>query len=333
LEIESQATKSRHGKRKAARLGPGLTIERNQPSSSPNFKRLHYTLHPVSFTEILAMEPFSVSKLDTAPDELPPGAPVHFGNDTRELQERLVSLLTLSGFPEPLEKGSEAEARRWSQMYPNILIREELQSTELIQDLDRVEILFEKLSHTVGDVLSINEIRNNLSVSFITARKWIEALERVYGVFRIYPLETTGLKGVKKEAKLYFWDWTRPSTESARYENLMAVHLRRFCDWHNEQDPFGPRYGLTYFRNVHRHEVHFVLTKDGAPWLAIECAIEDQWIDPSLKYFCERVGVRRGFQVSLRGSKNQSFGRFGDAVPGGVPIQQIPARLFLKAIP
>ncbi|MBL7714455.1 MAG: ATP-binding protein [Bdellovibrionales bacterium] len=333
LVVESHQSKARHAKRKSARLTPGLTVERNQPGQAPNFQRLHYSLHPLSLTEVLAMDPLPLSRLDTDPSELPPGAPIHFGTDTRALQEALVNLMTFSGFPEPFEKASEGDAKRWSQLYPSQLIREELQSSEMIQDLDRVEILFDRLSHSVGDVLSINEFRSQLQVSFITARKWIEALERVYGVFRLYPLDSPTLKSVKKEAKLYFWDWTRPSTEAARFENLMAVHLRRFCDWQNEQEPFGARFELRYFRNVHRHEVHFVVVRDGAPWIAVETTLEDQWIDPSLKYFCERVPVKRGFQVSLRGGRNQSFGRFGDAVPGGVPIQQVPGRLFLKAIP
>jgi predicted AAA+ superfamily ATPase len=72
-----------------------------------------------------------------------------------------------------------------------------------------MELLFDQLPNTVGSVLSINSLREDLEVSFNTTKKWIEIFEKLYGIFRVYPFGPSKIKAVKKEAKLYFWDWSQ----------------------------------------------------------------------------------------------------------------------------
>jgi uncharacterized protein len=108
---------------------------------------------------------------------------------------------------------------------------------------------------------------------------------------------------VKKEQKVYFWDWSRAESEAARFENLIALHLLRLVHW--ARDVEGEKLELRYFRTRLGHEVDFVLLRGGRPWIAIEVKLSDQDLDPGLRYLLQRVNVPHAFQVSLRGRERQ----------------------------
>src|SRR5438445_9206127 len=158
--------------------------------------------------------------------------------------ENLEALMQLGGFPEPLLSGSDRAASRWRRGYGSRLVREEVRDLESIRDLDRLELLFDRLPATVGSVLSINALREDLEVAFETVRGWLSAFERLYAVYRVPPFGAPRIKAVKKEQKLYFWDWTRVEAEAARFENLVLSHLLRLV--HHLEDNAGEKVELRY---------------------------------------------------------------------------------------
>ncbi len=66
---------------------------------------------------------------------------------------------------------------------------------------------------------------------------------------------------VKKEQKLYLWDWSQVEDPGARFENFVGSHLLKYC--HFEQDVNGFKMELRYLRDVERRELDFVVLKDG----------------------------------------------------------------------
>jgi predicted AAA+ superfamily ATPase len=48
----------------------------------------------------------------------------------------------------------------------------------------------------------------DLKVTNKTISNWIDIFERVYICYRIYPYNKSSLKSLKKEPKLYLWDYT-----------------------------------------------------------------------------------------------------------------------------
>jgi predicted AAA+ superfamily ATPase len=68
----------------------------------------------------------------------------------------LRSLLRLGGFPKPFLFGSDVHARRWRLAYGTTLIREDIGTLENLRDLDRMELLYERLPVCVDSRLSIN---------------------------------------------------------------------------------------------------------------------------------------------------------------------------------
>lgn len=178
----------------------------------------------------------------------------------------------------------------------------------------------------MGSVLSINSLREDLEVSFTTVRKWIEIFERLYGVFRVYPFGSHKIKAVKKEAKLYFWDWGVVGSESARFENLVAVHLLRWIHW--MQDVLGQKYELRYFRTTLGHEVDFIILKNGKPFAAIEVKMDDRPLDSGLKYLLDRVEIPYAFQMSFNGKLDS----YGPQLKHG-KIRFVPASRLLTLLP
>jgi predicted AAA+ superfamily ATPase len=154
-------------------------------------------------------------------------------------------------------------SRNWRASYGSRLIREDIRDLESVSDIDKMELLYEHLPVTVGSVLSINSLREDLEVNHQTVKRWIDIFEKNYICFRIPPFGAPKLKAVKKEQKLYFWDWGMVSDEAKRFENLVALHLLRMCHW--ALGVFGDKLELRYFRDVVGHEVDFIILKNKQP--------------------------------------------------------------------
>lgn len=252
---------------------------------------LHH-LHPITLSELLKVDvPSSLEEW------------VHLEEKTpKEAQGQLQDLLLYGGFPEPLLSASERESSRWRLAYHSRLIRDEVRTLEQVQNLDKMELLLDRLPDTVGSVLSINSLREDLEVAFETVRHWIQIFENLYAVFRLSPFGPSKIKAVKKEQKLYFWDWGKVEKKSARLENLVALHLLRFVHW--REDVEGEKWELRYFRDVVGHEIDFVLLRKNKPWCCIEVKEQEQSLDKNLKYFLERVHCPYAFQIHLEGNKD-----------------------------
>lgn len=134
------------------------------------------------------------------------------------------------------------------------------------------------------------------------------------------------IKALKKEAKIYFWDWARVESEGARYENCIAVHLLRYVHW--LRDIEGEQVEMRYFRNKLKHEVDFVLLKDKKPWIAVEAKLSEDHLHSGLKYFVERVDIPFAYQVVLNPKQERLL-----YDEGGKKIRCVSAARFLTALP
>ncbi|MBX3126828.1 MAG: AAA family ATPase [Polyangiaceae bacterium] len=238
----------------------------------------------------------------------------------------LEALLALGGFPEPFLGGSERDAARWRLAYAARLVREDVRDLERTRELERIELLYDRLGSVAGSVLSINSLREDLEVAFETVRSWIGILERLDAVFRIAPYGPPRVKAVKKEQKLYFWDWCRAESPGARFENLIASHLLRLVHW--AADVEGERLELRYFRTRMGHEVDFLLLRRGEPWIAVEAKLSEQPLDSGLRYLLERVAVPFAFQVHLHAGRERQLANVGSS-----RLRMISAARLLASLP
>lgn len=214
----------------------------------------------------------------------------------------LRDLLELGGFPEPWLSGSRREARRWSREYGALLVREEAATLERIQDLGQLELMMLSLPERVASPLSVNALREDLQISHKTANTWLDALERLYAIFRLLPFGSPRLRAVKKQSKHYHFDWTLAPEDGARFENLTACHLLKWV--HHQQDTEGLDLELRYFRDKDGREVDFVVERRGAPSLLVECKWSDTNPDRSLKYLKAKFPAADAWQISATGVKD-----------------------------
>lgn len=193
------------------------------------------------------------------------------------------------------------------------------------EDLDKVGTLYERLPDLVGSPLSINALREDVEVAFETVRSWIAALERIYVCFRIPPYGPPKVRAVKKEQKLYLWDWARVPQPGARLENLVAVHLLRYCQF--AEDVLGENLELRYFRTPAGAEVDFVVLRNGKPWWAIEVKSRLESPSAPLSYFVQRSPGVHAFQ--LHGTGDDDVVRIG---AGTVSVRCMPVEKFLGGL-
>lgn len=275
-----------------------------------------HRLHPFTLSEVLGVKIPEFNKIP----EL--GVEINFKTAKNVLNE----LMQFGGFPEPFCLSSTTEASRWRLAYGTRVVREDIRDLEKIVDLDKMELLYEHLPHTVGSILSINSLREDLEVNFRTVQNWINIFERNYVCFRILPFGAKRIKAVKKEGKLYFWDWGFVEKRSAKFENLIAMHLLRLCHWIT--DVYGEKTELRYFRDIRGHEVDFIVLKNGFPWIAVETKESEQDFDNNLKYLLERVKIPYAFQVALDGDTFKRLQNINNSI-----IHILPAYIFLNNLP
>lgn len=274
---------------------------------------LPHRLHPVTYSELCGL-PFGEIADIPLLGRAPPA------------RRDLGDLLRRGGFPEPLLASSDRAAARWRLAYGARLVQEEVASLEHVRELERIELLFDRLGDVAGGLLSINSLREDLEVAFETVRGWIAILERLDAVFRLPPWGSPRIKAVKKEQKLYFWDWPRCSSDGARFENMLALHLLRTVHW--AADVEGEKLQLRYFRHRAGHEVDFVILRGRRPWLAVEAKLTEFDLAPGLRYFVERFQPEVAFQVVLDPSGER---RLHDI--GSTRVEVVSAARFLANLP
>ncbi len=210
-------------------------------------------------------------------------------------------LLQFGGYPEPFTTGSERMLKLWHKERLYRIVNDDIRDLENLRDLSGVEILMESLVDRVGSPLSINALAEDLSVTHSTLEHWVKILEQVYYCYRISPYGAPKIRAVKKEKKLYLWDWSQLEDRGAKFENFVASHLLKYC--HFLEDTEGESMELRYLRDKDRREVDFVVLKNKKPIFAVECKTGEKDVSKNILYFKERTQIPIFYQVHL-GSKD-----------------------------
>lgn len=239
-----------------------------------------YRLHPLSIAEIEGGVLESIT----------PFKDLEFKNSRSSSFE---ALFKYGGFPEVFVKQDERILRLWHNERVDRLIKDDIRDVELIRDLSSLQVLVRLLPTKVGSLFSLNALREDLLAAHKSVALWVEILERFYYHFRIYPLHSTLIKSLRKEPKLYLWDWSEIQEPSIRFENMVAGHLLKFC--HFLEDVHGFKAQLNYLRDREQREVDFVVSIAGKPWFCVEVKYSGREVPASLKYFSSKLKIPQTF--------------------------------------
>ncbi|MBN1960487.1 MAG: ATP-binding protein [Deltaproteobacteria bacterium] len=204
-------------------------------------------------------------------------------------------LSRFSGFPEPFLLQDETEHRIWQRDRLSRVIRQDLRDLERVRETSLIEHLVDLLPEKVGSPLSVANLKQDLEVDHKTVERWLQILENMYICFRIAPYGVPRIRAVKKEKKLYLWDWSAIKDPAARFENLVASQLLKYC--HYTEDTEGYKMELRFLRDTNKREIDFVVLRDSQVEFAVECKTGERPISQATHYFSERLNIPRIFQV------------------------------------
>ncbi|HHH54186.1 MAG TPA: ATP-binding protein [Bacteroidetes bacterium] len=123
-----------------------------------------------------------------------------------ELKQLLNDLLTTGSYPKLFniqsrkEKISHLLELSSSYLYRDILKLVNIKHSKKIYDLLKL------LSYQIGNLVSINELAQNLKISNETVEKYIDLLEKSFVIFRLSGFSRNLRKEIKKQDKIYFYD-------------------------------------------------------------------------------------------------------------------------------
>lgn len=265
----------------------------------------HFRLHPFSLGELLGKTP-------PTPEAQIRGI---FAKDLtlpRHSKQLFSDLMRFGPFPEPLLSQSERKARLWRRNRLERIIREDLRDMTRTLELSQIEMLAALLPDRVGSLVGFGSLREDLEVSYNTVRRWIDWLKELYYIFEIKPYSRSISRAIRKEGKVYLWDFSQVTNEAARFENLIACALLKSC--HYWSDSGEGDFDLRFLRNKEKYEIDFLITRDGLPWLPVEVKLSEEKVSPNWGKFMHALGAKRGIQVTAKANIRQLHQRDDYAV-------------------
>ncbi len=197
---------------------------------------------------------------------------------SREEKDSFAHLLRYGAFPEPLLNENDIFAKKWHRDYVERIVKEDLRDLSTISHLEKVMELTLMLPDKVGAPLSINSLREDLEMNFSSVKNYINYLQLSYILFLIPPYSRKNSRLVRKEKKLYFYDWALIENEGKRFENFVALELKSRIELWNESSKDS--FDLFFVRGREGYETDFLLTRNNTPYILIEAKLSENNIEP-----------------------------------------------------
>jgi len=229
------------------------------------------------------------------------------------------------GYPEPFIKRDARFSRRWQSLRLEQLVREDIRDLTQVQHIDQLHALAKLLAHRSARQLIYDNLAHEVRVSTDTLRRWVGALCDLHLGFFIRPWFRNVTRSLRKEPKWFLKDWASIKDTGDKAETFVGCHLLKAVEgW---TDMGLGEFELGYLRDKERHEVDFIVIRDGAPWFLVEVKHRDDSLSPTLKYYQDQTHAPFAFQVVLDAD-------YVDADCFAQPRSPIvvPARTFLSQL-
>lgn len=251
-------------------------------------RHYHFRLHPFTVKEL-------VSPGESNPENLIEALFGRAFKKRKAAESLLTDMMQFGPFPEPLLSCDRRKANVWRMNREHLVIREDLRDLSRLHDLAHVELLTSMLPERVGSLFSVAAVREVLEVSFDTVKRWMTYLKELYYLFELKPWSRRIPRTLKKDGKVYLWDFAIIKDDAARFENLVASHLLKAC--HMWTDRGDGAFELYYLRDKQKREIDFLITRDKEPWLPVEVKLHDNEPSPGWKAFQPHLKCRHGLQI------------------------------------
>jgi len=270
----------------------------------------HYHIHPLSVRELLSQDRTTDNDF-CEPIEIS-------DNDFQRL-------FKYGGFPDLYMNQSDQFSNLWQAARFKQLIYEDIRSIAKLQEIYSLEVLAEILKSQAGQMLNFSNIAKKIAVTSQTISRWVSILDRFYYCFTIRPWFKNVTRSLIKEPKIYLWDWSLVENEGAKIENFVALHLLKFANFCTDLG-IG-KFELFYLRDLDKHEVDFLITKNNNPYLMVESKASELHISKSLIDFAEKLNPNFSLQ-SVFNSDYIGKSCFQSNSPLVVPVKTLLSQLI-----
>jgi hypothetical protein len=241
-----------------------------------------YRMHPLSVAELLNPEmPESEIRMPQTIDK-----------------ESFQQLHTFGGFPEPFLKANTRFYNKWKRLRSEQFFYEDVRDITQVYEINQIRVFADLLKAGAGALFNYSWYANNVNVSVDTIRRWLGLLERLYYCFTVRPWFRNIPKSLRKQPKVYLWDWSGIEDPGARIENFLASQLLKAVHYWTDTG-FG-EFELYFIRDKAKREVDFLVTRNSNPWFLVEVKSSGKrGLSPQLEYFHGLLKTHHAFQVAL----------------------------------
>ncbi len=177
-----------------------------------------------------------------------------------EIRQSLSDYLTIGTYPKLFNLETRKEKiSHLLELSSSYLYRDILQLAN-IKHSNRIYDLLKLLSFQIGNLISINELAQNLKLSYETVENYIDLLEKSFVIFRLSGFSKNLRKEIKKQDKIYFYDL---GIRNAVINNFSNIEFRTDRGQLWENFLILERMKLNSYREEHKN-LYFWRTYTGA---------------------------------------------------------------------
>ncbi len=250
----------------------------------------------VGRVSIIKLFPFSFNEFLTAKGQR---------EMTSKTMERMIwEHINYGGYPKVVTtEDTDIKKTILSDLYETMLLKD-VARTFSIDDIRSLEEFSKYLSFSIGEIISYDKISNNLNMSFQTVKKYLDAMEKSYLIYRVLPFFTNKKREIVKQPKLYFVDTGLRNIIAKSFDlNIDGKLFENYVLSELLKTGFNPK----YWRTKTKAEVDFVIENENNV-IPVEVKIHAEIgkIERSLRSFIEEYKPKKAVIVSLKGKKGNT---------------------------
>jgi len=245
-------------------------------------------------------------------------------------RDALLEIAFRGGFPEPMVLQDRGR-KRWHTDYIDAILERDLKEIAKIHRKNAMRELVNVLAAWSGKFMDLSAIGSGLSIQRPTIESYINALETLYLVERVYPWTKTDYARVGKQSRLFMvdsglmttllrWKMDQVRFDSDRSGKLMETFA--FNEIMAQVDAGDGRYELFHYRDREKREIDFLIEREDNALLGIEIKAGSA-IDKNdfkhMKWFQKNLAKTQTFigVILYTGEFPASFGNNLWAIPFG----------------
>ena len=193
-------------------------------------------------------------------------------------RDALLEIAFRGGFPEPMTLQNRGR-KRWHTDYIGAILERDLKEIAKIHRKNAMRELVNLLAAWSGKFMDLSAIGSGLSIQRATIESYINALETLFMVERVFPWTKTDYARVGKQSKLFMadsglmasllrWNMDQVRFDSDRSGKLIETFA--FNEIMAQIDTRDGRYELFHYRDREKREIDFLIEREDNALLGVE---------------------------------------------------------------